>query len=122
MGRPAEKLKRVYDSTVCRDLIGALKPLGVKWGCQIGLDVTAEPDLETKMAQYGFVAVLVGFESLVPENLKQMGKAWNGSLIPPANHGFRYQGKTFHCKHKRACSVPRRPSLRTSSMRKPPRE
>jgi radical SAM superfamily enzyme YgiQ (UPF0313 family) len=60
-----------------RKLSSALKPLGIRWTCQISLDVAADKELVQLMARSGCMSVLVGFESLIEENLRQMRKSWN---------------------------------------------
>lgn len=65
------------DISTARELFTALKPLGIHWACQISLDVAADKELVRLMAQSGCMSVLVGFESLVEENLRQMRKSWN---------------------------------------------
>lgn len=63
--------------SAAEDLFRALRPLGVKWGCQISLDVAADPRLLDAMADSGCTAALIGFESIQADNLRQMRKAWN---------------------------------------------
>ncbi|MDH5178834.1 MAG: B12-binding domain-containing radical SAM protein [Gammaproteobacteria bacterium] len=58
-------------------LLTALKPLGLRWSCQISIDVARDDELLDRLAEAGCVFVLIGFESLSKENLKQMGKPWN---------------------------------------------
>jgi radical SAM superfamily enzyme YgiQ (UPF0313 family) len=58
-------------------LLEAMKPLKRRWSCQISIDVARNPQLLDKLAEAGCRFVLIGFESLVPENLKQMAKPWN---------------------------------------------
>jgi radical SAM superfamily enzyme YgiQ (UPF0313 family) len=58
-------------------LLAAIRPLGIRWSCQISIDVARDESLLDQMAAAGCVFVLIGFESLSPENLKQMGKRWN---------------------------------------------
>ena len=58
-------------------LLNALKGTPMRWGCQISLDVAADPDLLRALAEAGCVAVLIGFESLDPNNLRLMKKKWN---------------------------------------------
>lgn len=58
-------------------LLDALRPLNLRWSCQISIDVARDEILLDKMAESGCVFVLIGFESLSRENLKQMGKPWN---------------------------------------------
>ena len=58
-------------------LLDAIRPLKLRWSCQISIDVARDAILLDKMADSGCVFVLIGFESLSRENLKQMGKPWN---------------------------------------------
>lgn len=58
-------------------LLEAITPLGLRWSCQISIDVAKDEDLLDRMARAGCVFALVGFESLSPQNLRQMGKRWN---------------------------------------------
>jgi radical SAM superfamily enzyme YgiQ (UPF0313 family) len=58
-------------------LLNAIQPLGIRWSCQISIDAARDENLLDKMAKAGCVFVLIGFESLSPENLRQMGKRWN---------------------------------------------
>lgn len=58
-------------------LLTAIRPLRLRWSCQISIDVARDERLLDKMAEAGCVFVLIGFESLSRENLKQMGKPWN---------------------------------------------
>lgn len=58
-------------------LIDAVKPLGKKWVCQISMDAARDPDLLKRMHESGCIMVLIGFESLNINNLKQMGKGAN---------------------------------------------
>lgn len=60
-----------------RELLGGLRGCGLRWGCQISLDVAADESLLRALADAGCVAALVGFESLDGANLVQMRKKWN---------------------------------------------
>ncbi len=60
-----------------RELLTALIPLKIHWSCQMSLDIVNHPDLVELMAQSGCSSVLIGFESLNPLTLKQIGKSWN---------------------------------------------
>ena len=60
-----------------QELLEALKPLNVRWSCQISLEVARNKSLIKLMKQSGCQAVLIGFESLNPGNLRQMNKSWN---------------------------------------------
>ena len=58
-------------------LLEILRPLGLRWSCQISIDIARDPALLDALAEAGCKYVLIGFESLVRENLLQMGKRWN---------------------------------------------
>lgn len=65
----------------CRDsllaLLDAVEPLGVRWACQISIDVARDEELMLRMARAGCMVALIGFESLSADNLRQMHKPWN---------------------------------------------
>lgn len=58
-------------------LLDALRPLKRRWSCQISIDVARNPLWLDRLAAAGCRFVLIGFESLHPDNLKQMAKPWN---------------------------------------------
>jgi radical SAM superfamily enzyme YgiQ (UPF0313 family) len=58
-------------------LLESLEKLKIRWSCQISIDVAKDEILLDKLQAAGCIFVLVGFESLSEENLKQMGKSWN---------------------------------------------
>jgi radical SAM superfamily enzyme YgiQ (UPF0313 family) len=58
-------------------LLDAIEPLKRRWACQISIDVARDENLLDRMAQAGCRFVLIGFESLDPASLRQMGKRWN---------------------------------------------
>lgn len=59
-------------------LLDALRPLKRRWSCQISIDVARDESLLDRMAAAGCRFVLIGFESLNEESLRQMRKQWNG--------------------------------------------
>jgi radical SAM superfamily enzyme YgiQ (UPF0313 family) len=61
---------------VCRKLI----PLKINWGCQASIGVADDEGLLDLLAASGCRGLLIGFESLQPENLRQMGKRFNGGV------------------------------------------
>ncbi len=65
------------DAERAKELFSALVPLDIRWACQCSLDVADDPKLVELMAAAGCVLALVGFESLEPANLRQMGKGWH---------------------------------------------
>lgn len=58
-------------------LLDAITPLNLRWSCQISIDAARDDALLDRLAESGCIFVLIGFESLSEENLKQMGKSWN---------------------------------------------
>jgi radical SAM superfamily enzyme YgiQ (UPF0313 family) len=91
--RPAREVAREIESTGRRhvlivddnifndrqkaaELFRELIPLGIRWGCQITIDIAEDAALLDLMARSGCIAALVGFESLDAGNLRQMNKAW----------------------------------------------
>lgn len=55
-------------------LFEALEGAKVQWGCQISIDVAGDASLLERMARSGCRMVLIGFESLLDDNLRQMKK------------------------------------------------
>jgi radical SAM superfamily enzyme YgiQ (UPF0313 family) len=66
-----------------KKLFSALIPLKIKWVGQADLNISKDPDLLELMVQSGCQGVLIGFESLEPENLKSFSKSFN---IIPGGH------------------------------------
>jgi radical SAM superfamily enzyme YgiQ (UPF0313 family) len=58
-------------------LLDVLAPLRRRWACQISIDAASDPVLLDRLAEAGCCYVLIGFESLEAENLRQMHKPWN---------------------------------------------
>ncbi len=58
---------------LCRELI----PLGIHWVGQASIHIAQDDELLRLMVQSGCRGVLIGMESLSPENLRDMGKEWN---------------------------------------------
>lgn len=58
-------------------LLDAMRGLKRRWSCQISIDVARNPRLLDRLADAGCRFVLIGFESLLADNLKQMAKPWN---------------------------------------------
>ncbi|OGQ93848.1 MAG: hypothetical protein A2284_15505 [Deltaproteobacteria bacterium RIFOXYA12_FULL_61_11] len=81
------------------ELCDGLIPLRRRWSCQLSLDALEAPELGATLASAGCSVVILGFESLRPENLCQMGKAWNRSgrsytelVAELAGHGIMVYG------------------------------
>ncbi len=64
------------DVSSLKELLLELGRRHIRWSCQISSDVVEHPDMVKLMAQAGCVSVLLGFESLDRNNLKQMRKSW----------------------------------------------
>ena len=58
-------------------LLKAMAPLKRRWSCQISIDVARDDVLMDALVEAGCRFMLIGFESLSADNLRQMGKSWN---------------------------------------------
>jgi radical SAM superfamily enzyme YgiQ (UPF0313 family) len=67
------------------EFLEGIRPLKIKWACQISIDLASDTDLVKKMVQSGCMAVLIGFETVNPKNLKQMNKQANLHLMDYRN-------------------------------------
>lgn len=66
-----------YDKASAIELFRKIAPLKKKWACQISMDAARDDELLREMKKAGCFLVLMGFESLNPESLKEMHKAAN---------------------------------------------
>jgi pyruvate-formate lyase-activating enzyme len=60
-----------------KELMRAIIPLGISWGCMCSLDVATDEELLALMAEAGCFNILVGFESLNPDSLDETQKHHN---------------------------------------------
>ncbi len=69
-----------------KELMKAIKPLNISWGCMCSLDVATDDELLRLMADAGCFNILVGFESLNPGSLDETQKHHNrgGSIYREA--------------------------------------
>ena len=67
----------VSDLDRAKDLFRALIPLRIRWVSQGSITMADDEELLELMRRSGCVGVLIGFESLHKDTLKQMGKGWN---------------------------------------------
>jgi radical SAM superfamily enzyme YgiQ (UPF0313 family) len=67
------------DHLAAKALLRALIPLRIHWVSQASLDMTDDPELMELIAESGCLGNVIGFESLDPQNLRQIGKAPNVS-------------------------------------------
>jgi radical SAM superfamily enzyme YgiQ (UPF0313 family) len=58
---------------LCRELI----PLNINWVGQASIHIAQDEELLDLMVRSGCRGILIGMESLDPENLRDMGKEWN---------------------------------------------
>ena len=66
----------VADQEYALELCKAIAPLRIRWSGQGGLSMAGNPELLTWMKKSGCEIMLVGFESLNPDNLEEMNKGW----------------------------------------------
>ena len=59
------------------ELLTEMKPLRRRWVCQISMDAAQDIDMLRRLRQSGCVMVIMGFESLNEDNLRQMNKRAN---------------------------------------------
>ncbi len=69
-----------------KELMRAIIPLKISWGCMCSLDVATDDELLNLMAEAGCFNILVGFESLNPASLDESQKHHNrgGSIYAEA--------------------------------------
>jgi radical SAM superfamily enzyme YgiQ (UPF0313 family) len=79
-----------------RELFTALIPLKIKWVGQADITIARDGELLKLMVESGCQGILIGFESLNPDNLKKMNKSFNAVDGGPAQavkvihqHGLR---------------------------------
>jgi len=60
-----------------RELCKELIPLGIHWVGQASIHIAQDAELLDLMVRSGCRGVLIGMESLDPDNLRDMGKSWN---------------------------------------------
>ncbi|MCK9219791.1 MAG: radical SAM protein [Bacteroidales bacterium] len=65
------------NKTYAKELMKAIIPLKISWGCMCSLDVATDDELLRLMADAGCFNILVGFESLNPESLDESHKHHN---------------------------------------------
>lgn len=75
---------------LCRELI----PLNINWVGQASIHIAGDDPLLELMVKSGCRGVLIGMESLDPQNLRDMGKQWNlaGGTYAESLQRFRSHG------------------------------
>jgi radical SAM superfamily enzyme YgiQ (UPF0313 family) len=64
----------IANPEAAKELLRALIPLKVRWVSQVSVDHTRDPELMRLFVESGCLGNVIGFESLVVENLQQMRK------------------------------------------------
>jgi radical SAM superfamily enzyme YgiQ (UPF0313 family) len=67
-----------------KELMKAIKPLKISWGCMCSIDIATDDELLQLMADAGCFNILMGFESLNPDSLDASNKHHN-------KHGTIYE-------------------------------
>lgn len=80
----------IADENRAKQLFEELIPLKIRWISQFSIHMANDEALLKLMKKSGCQGVLIGFESLNKENLKQMGKLWNQKM------DYRYPLKKMH--------------------------
>jgi radical SAM superfamily enzyme YgiQ (UPF0313 family) len=77
-----------------RELCRALEPLKINWVGQASIHIARDDRLLEAMVRSGCRGVLIGMESLDPQNLRDMGKEWNlaGGTFEESLARFRRHG------------------------------
>ena len=68
------------DKAFAKELFEELKKLDIIWTTQITLDIARDEEMLYLMKESGCEMVLIGFESIESDNLKQMNKGWSERL------------------------------------------
>jgi radical SAM superfamily enzyme YgiQ (UPF0313 family) len=87
------------DLRYAKQLLSALAPLNIRWVTQMSINAAHDEEFLSLLARSGCMGVLIGFESLSPDNLKSMNKRFNTmrggyrvALTNLARHGIRVYG------------------------------
>ncbi|MFH1160364.1 MAG: radical SAM protein [bacterium] len=77
-----------------KELMKAIKPLRISWGCMCSIDVAKDDELLNAMADAGCFNILIGFESLNPDSLDASNKHHNrrGTIYEEAIQKIHAQG------------------------------
>ncbi len=77
-----------------KELMKAIKPLGISWGCMCSIDVASDEELLRLMAEAGCFNILIGFESLNPASLDETNKLHNkaATIYEPAIRKIHAKG------------------------------
>ncbi|MBI3753785.1 MAG: B12-binding domain-containing radical SAM protein [Deltaproteobacteria bacterium] len=88
----------VADRKYAKAFLKELMPLKIGWSCQASLNVARDDEVLQLMAESGCGGILIGFESIAEDNLKQMNKKINltqdfsTAIQKIHSHGILVQG------------------------------
>ena len=68
------------DRSFAKELFLEIKKLHIIWTTQITLDIARDEEMLRLMKESGCEMVLIGFESIMSDNLRQMNKGWTERL------------------------------------------
>jgi len=68
------------DKAFAKELFKEVAKLDIIWVTQVTLDIAQDEELLRLMKRSGCELILIGFESIDPDNLRQMNKAWSAKL------------------------------------------
>ena len=68
------------DKVFAKELFTEVAKLKITWVTQVTLDVARDEELLHLMKKSGCEVILIGFESIDPDNLKQMNKDWTAKI------------------------------------------
>lgn len=68
------------DPKILKKFCEKITPLGVKWVSQTSITLARDEKLLDAVAESGCKGFLIGFESINPDNIKQMNKGFNNSI------------------------------------------
>ena len=70
----------IADHNKAKLIFEKITPLNIKWAGQGTLAIARDMELLKKMKKSGCEIILIGFESLEEESLRQMNKTWNKAM------------------------------------------
>ncbi|MBI5048471.1 MAG: B12-binding domain-containing radical SAM protein [Deltaproteobacteria bacterium] len=88
----------VADRKYAKDFFKALIPCEVGWSCQASINVSKDDEILKLMTESGGGGILIGFESIAEDNLRQMNKKINltqdfsSAIQKIHSHGILVQG------------------------------
>ena len=68
------------DKEFAKELFREVAKLKIVWVTQVTLDIARDEELLQLMKKSGCAMILIGFESIDPNNLRQMNKEWTAKL------------------------------------------